>query len=45
MVALLDGAEREHAPPTSRTVASLVELATARCFASPWVVVAAHRAG
>jgi hypothetical protein len=28
MVALLDGAEREHASPTPRTVASLVELAT-----------------
>jgi hypothetical protein len=26
MVALLDGAEREHASPTSRSVASLVEL-------------------
>jgi hypothetical protein len=28
MVALLDEAERQHASPTSRTVASLVELAT-----------------
>jgi hypothetical protein len=27
MVALLDGTEREHATPASRTVASLVELA------------------
>jgi len=26
MVALLDGADREHASPTSRTIASLVEL-------------------
>jgi hypothetical protein len=36
MVALLDGAEREHASLTSRTVASLIELATGPGCASPW---------
>jgi hypothetical protein len=35
MVALLDGAEREHASPRSPTIAS-VELATARSCVSPW---------
>jgi hypothetical protein len=43
MVALLDGTEREHATPASRTVASLVELATGsgssavqvRCWSRP----------
>jgi len=36
MVALLDGPEREHASPASRTVASLVELATGPGCASSW---------
>jgi hypothetical protein len=36
MVALLDEAEREHASPTPRTIASLVELATAPGSASSW---------
>src|SRR5215212_5216212 len=35
MVALLDGAEREHASPRSRSIAS-VESATARSCVSPW---------
>jgi hypothetical protein len=36
MVALLNGAGCEHASPASGTVASLVELATARSCASSW---------